>query len=299
LGYLQRIEDGWNLWWPCPLLIDLSQGETGSVINQPAIAAMTLLLAAVLHDFWTLEERTLEQVFANQNPKRVPGGLRAHRTANGAPRIVYLPQVVYADRPNVDACEQALELTKRARHPVRQHLRLSPICSEKARLLALQFGLPVPAGYTFVQPHWRGEGTPRPTLYRSRSALACLHALRPQSSPKAGLRGLGFLEQVRNGLERHGHQVLSVTNHFGPDDCGVDVRTLRQGIEWTVRIKEKPPDAKVQEPEVKAFADALPSDRARTGGMLVTNTGYTKAAEDLARKLGIHSLRGEHPAFPP
>ena len=40
LGYLQRKEDGWNLWWPCPLLMDLSQGETGSVINQPAIAAM-------------------------------------------------------------------------------------------------------------------------------------------------------------------------------------------------------------------------------------------------------------------
>ena len=67
----------------------------------------------------------------------------------------------------------------------------------------------------------------------------------------------------------------------------------------TVRVKEKPPDAKVQELEVKAFADALPSDRARTGGTLVTNTGYMKAAEDLARKLGIHVLRGERPAFPP
>ena len=221
----------------------------------------------------------------------------------------------------MDACEQALELTKRARHPVRQHLRLSPTCSEKARLLALQFGLPVPGGYTFVQPHWRGEGTPCPTLYRSRSALAYLHTLRPQSAPKAGLRGLEFLEQIRNGLERHGHQVLSVTNHFGPDDSGIDVRTLRQGIQWTVRIKEKPPDAKVQELEVKAFADALPSDQAtrsggssgivtgsralgtkthqRTGAILVTNTGYTKAAENLARKLGIHALQGERPAFPP
>ena len=37
----------------------------------------------------------------------------------------------------------------------------------------------------------------------------------------------------------------------------------------------------MQEQEVKAFADALPSDRVKTGGMLVTNTGYTKAAEDL------------------
>jgi hypothetical protein len=162
----------------------------------------------------------------------------------------------------------------------------------------VQFGLPVPTGYTFVQPHWRGEGAARPTVYRSRSALACLHALQPQSAPKAGLRGLGFLEQVRDDLERHGHQVLSVTNYFGPNDCGVDVRTLRRGIEWTIRVKEKPPDAKVQELEVKAFADALPSDRVRVDGMLVTNTGYTKAAEDLARKLGIHALRGERPAFP-
>ena len=110
---------------------------------------------------------------------------------------------------------------------------------------------------------------------------------------------MGFLEQVRNDLERHGHQVLSVTNYLGPNGCGVDVRTLRQGIEWTVRVKEKPFDAKVQELEVKAFANALPSDRARTGGMLVTNTGYTKAAENLARKLGIHALRSERPAFPP
>src|SRR5215472_8802608 len=63
------------------------------------VTAMTLLLAAVLHDFWTLEERTLEQVFADQNPKRVPGSLRAHRTADGARRIVYLPQIVYAAQP--------------------------------------------------------------------------------------------------------------------------------------------------------------------------------------------------------
>ena len=178
-------------------------------------------------------------------------------------------------------------------------MRLSPTCSEKARLLAVQFGLVVPTGYTFVQAHWRGDGTPRPTLYRSRSALACLHALRPLSARKGRLRGLGFLEQVRNGLEHHGHQVLSVTNHFGPDDCGVDIRTLREGIQWTIRVKEKPPDAKVQEPEVKAFADSLPSDRARTGGMQVTNTGYTKAAEDLASKLGIHTLLGDRSAFPP
>jgi hypothetical protein len=166
-------------------------------------------------------------------------------------------------------------------------------------MLALKFGLPVPAGYTFVQPHWRGEGTPRPTLYRSRSALAYLHALRPQSAQKPGLRGLEFLEQIRNGLEHHGHQVLSIINHFGPDGCSIDIRTLRQGVEWTVRVKEKPHDAKVQELEVKAFADALPSDRARTGAILVTNMGYTKAAENLARKLGIHALQGERPAFPP
>ena len=71
-----------------PVADDLSKREAGSVINQPAIAAMTLLLAAGLHDFWTLEERTIEKVFADQNPKRVSGGLRAHRTAYGAPRIV-------------------------------------------------------------------------------------------------------------------------------------------------------------------------------------------------------------------
>jgi HJR/Mrr/RecB family endonuclease len=159
--------------------------------------------------------------------------------------------------------------------------------------------LPVPAGYTFVQPHWRGEGAARPTQYRRRSALACLHALQPQSVAKAGLRGLEFLEQVRDDLERHGHQVLSVTNYFEPNDCGVDIRTLRQGIQWTVRVKEKTPNAKMQEQEVKAFADALPSDRVWAGGMLVTNTGYTKAAEDLARKLGIHTLLGARSAFPP
>jgi Restriction endonuclease len=102
-----------------------------------------------------------------------------------------------------------------------------------------------------------------------------------------------------NELERRGHQVLSVTNSFGPNDCGIDIGTLRQGIQWTVRIKEKPPDAKVQEPEVEAFADSLPSDRLSTGAIMVTNTGYTKAAEALAKKLGIHALRGERPAFPP
>jgi hypothetical protein len=37
----------------------------------------------------------------------------------------------------------------------------------------------------------------------------------------------------------------------------------------------------------------------KRGGIPVTNTGYRKAAENIARKLGIHALRGERPAFPP
>ena len=46
---------------------------------------------------------------------------------------------------------------------------------------------------------------------------------------------MGFLEQVPDDLERHGHQVLSVTNYFGPNDC--DLTMMFAGEELRIAVR--------------------------------------------------------------
>ena len=69
-------------------------------------AALKLLLAAVVRDFWVVEEREL--VFAAKSSKRL-AGVREQKTEDGSPRIVYLPRIHYKEKPTPDNCAESLD----------------------------------------------------------------------------------------------------------------------------------------------------------------------------------------------
>ena len=293
LLYFQHEEGKWKFWWPSGFAFDGKATQS----NSPVVAALKHVLAAAVHDFWTLDERTFAEIFVPQNPKKVPG-LRNRKTPEGAPRIVYLPQIVYTGKPNLKHCEESLELTARTRHRVTQHLRQSSSCSEKALLLASQYGMAIPQGYTFVQPHWRGHETDRPTIYRSRSALKCLYTLQGTTIAHPSFGGQLFLNIVRDALERQGHTILSISNQFGLHYRAVDIRSFHDDVSWIIQVKEKGPGSRVGRDEVKEFVDLLPPGQNNTRGVIVTNTGYTNHARECAEDRGIHLLTGPPLVFP-
>lgn len=304
LAYLVRQDDGaWRFICDSPLFfpspprsaivgscqqITSSRDESDIKGRRSEAVALRYVLSLIVRDFWVLEERELRQVFTDGNPKRVPG-IRISQMADGSPRVVYLPRIVYLGgipREAVKRVEESLKLGGRTFHLVREHLRQSPRCTERATLLAQSYGLTVLTGYTFVRPHTRGD-TGLETVYRSRSALACVYKIQPETRTAVGLRGLEFQSRVANGLEARGYHLLSISNSLGGPDGGVDIHAVLDRTRFAFQVKEKGPGKRVDVDEIRIFADSvrdLPED---TVAIFVTNEGYTKPATSRAQARGI------------
>jgi hypothetical protein len=144
-------------------------------------AALRLLMAALIRDFWVVEER--HRIFDVQIEKvpRTPRGAKTGR------RVVYLPRIKYiSSGMHLGRLSKELEHVARARHYVRPFFRTverpSPLQLEIARRHAIS----VPAGHTYVRGHYRGGGK-RQTVYRSRSALNLLYEIVSPSTLSSSL----------------------------------------------------------------------------------------------------------------
>ena len=150
----------------------LSEGEHFSgEFRERFELGLKVLLASIIRDFWVVEER--ERVFGASLEIKKSARLRGDR---GKPRIVYLPRIRY-----VGDCHDRLDdlnLKARAPHFVVGHLRRAVQAAERQIILAQEYGIVVPEGFTFVRPHQRGD-VAHERIYRSRSALQCLRALTP------------------------------------------------------------------------------------------------------------------------
>ncbi|MDD1652861.1 MAG: restriction endonuclease [Methanomicrobiales archaeon] len=135
------------------------------------IAGVSLLLAAIIRDFWVVEER--ESAFLGRQVHKPRTG---SKPADADIRTVYLPRVRYINRPDIERCATELAHHERRAHWVSAHLRLAEHASEQQYLLAEHYGFHIPSGYTFVRQHERG-GKKREVIYRSRSALNLLYTL--------------------------------------------------------------------------------------------------------------------------
>ena len=211
----------------------ISEAENEST-GQQIIAGLKLLIAAVIRDFWVVEER--ETVFSER--------LRLPRTglpsAGVGPRVVYLPRVRYTAEAHLTRCQSALGHETRGAHFVAPHIRKVGHASPHQLVIASRYGFNVPTGFTFVRPHERGTGE-RETIYRSRSALSCLFDdLDPEASGPIADGWFEFERRVERWLASQGFTI----HHRRPTsrgDGGVDVfATKGQGLEevsWIVQCK--------------------------------------------------------------
>ena len=135
-------------------------------------------LPSIVRDFWVLEERTRAQVYQKHTKKN-----RKREGKGKARKLVITKDYVFIPRAAYDL--SAYQTTKTVQHQTRvtlsphlvsghfRKLRDGHKASDQAISNAVEFGLKVGDGQTFVRPHERGEIEQLRT-YRSRSALDML-----------------------------------------------------------------------------------------------------------------------------
>lgn len=126
------------------------------------------LVGAIARDMFVLEERTEIYDISRARQRRITSG-----KAKKGGRYVWLPKVRinYIGKPDTSIEDKVFEVSPAH---VTGHIRKVEKPSEKQLELAGQYGVFVPAGYTFVKPHDRGKYTKTSGKYKSRSALKTL-----------------------------------------------------------------------------------------------------------------------------
>ena len=251
-------------------------------------AGAKLLLSAVIRDFWVLEQR--ESVFAH---RRSPSGQDTKKKPEEETVVVYLPRIQYTARPKLDQCAAQLDHQERRAHHVRPHLRRADRASDYQMILARKYSFDIPAGYTFVRPHERGQAH-REVIYRSRSALQSLYDTTAQAqgdtSPTAWF---SFERKMRMLLESMGFVVQHVS---APDrmDSGADFYATKgdeMDLEnWIIQCKSY--SNKVSPRVVRDLIGSLANYPNGTRGMIITTGGFSSGAIALAHGGKVHLIDG-------
>jgi hypothetical protein len=235
-----------------------------------------LLLAAIIRDFWVVEER--ERVFGTGI--RTKNGPRIHAD-QGKPVVVYLPRVRYVG--DVQNKGDALNLVARRAHFVIGHLRKAVHASEPQIQLARRFGIMLPEGFTFVKPHQRGQKA-QEVIYRSRSALQCIQALGPISTPGTSDHWFQYELNVKNWLASNGFEVEHLAaSRIG--DGGVDIQAYRDEEHLLVQCKHWQKE-KIGPRIIREMLGTLKTFPEGAQGVIITSTQLNrrrKASSDSER----------------
>ena len=254
-------------------------------------AALKLLLAAIVRDFWVVEER--ESVFAATSLKRL-AGVRMRATEDGSPRVVYLPRIRYKEKPTPQKCAEALDHKARAAHYVNQHIRKVDRPSDAQIILAKSYGCHVPEGYTFVRPHERGMRSARAIIYRSRSALQSLYQL-DQTLPVGIVEWFRFEKDVEQFLKKAGFHVQHRAAARNGDQ-GVDLYATKgvdlEAVNWIIQCKCYHLGHLIGPDKLRELHGVVVTYPAGTRGMMITTSAFTSGARALAAELNIRLMDG-------
>lgn len=255
-------------------------------------ASLKMLFAAVIRDFWVVEER--DAVFSPKNVKRL-GGVRIRKAEDGSPRIVYLPRINYREKPSPKKCRESLDHTTRSAHFVQKHLRKVGQPSDLQILLAKQYGVSVPEGYTFVRPHERGVNSARLVIYRSRSALQSLYSADGTTSSGVA-EWFKFEKDVAKVFSSLGFDVQHKSASRNGDQ-GVDLVATKgedfDAINWVIQCKCYRVDFSIGPDKVRELHGVVATYPSGTRGMLVATCSFSSGAKQLANELNIRLIDGE------
>jgi hypothetical protein len=251
---------------------------------------LVLIAAAIIRDFLVVEER--DGVFASR-------AFRQRRHGRNSTSVIYLPRVRY-NRPVAEHLPVDEQTLARVRHSVHYHLRKARGSSEQQRALAMQYGVRLPLGYTFVRPHERG-GLPhveRTRIYRSRSAsLMLFEAVDPGPNTRAP-EWFKFERDCAEVLRQRGMTVVHHAANAKDGDGGMDLYCVDENGDKLVVQCKCWAFARTIGPEVvRELAGTMRLVDANSGstsrGMIITTTRFSQGAQLAARELGIELVDGE------
>jgi len=260
--------------------------EKGTRIN----AGVKLLQAAIIRDFWVVEER--EGVFAAREISTRKSG---QSRSGSEPLIVYIPRIKYLKRPDLQRCESELAHHERRAHFVSAHKRRAYNPSEYQLILAEHYGFELPTGYTFVKPHERGKQK-REVIYRSRSALKSLYTVvSDDTHNKARPLWFQFERDVYDLMSSLGFRVEHISASRSGDK-GVDVFAVKgedlDQVHWVVQCKCYAPKHKIDPSKIREMKGVLTDYPRGTRGMIVTTSSFTSGAEEEAKRADIRLING-------
>lgn len=257
-------------------------------LKEKVEAGVKLLLAAIVRDFWVVENR--ETVFASH-----PGeGGRAKNSPPDTPRVVYIPRIKYSPRADVEKCGKELSHPERRSHFVRAHVRKAAFASDYQLVLAQRYGIDVPTGYTFVRPHERGKDN-RDIVYRSRSALQCLYSVATESVRAAPSQWFQFERDVYKLMHALGFAVehIAASRH---GDGGIDVYATRgrdlDEMNWVIQCKCWHPKRKIPPSVIRELVGVLAGYPHGTRGMVITTSTFSSRAIEAANEANIRLIDG-------
>ena len=175
-------------------IVTVWKTEIGSMVNSQILDArfsfspyniaegiqafLILLVASIVRDFWVLEERARQKVYARRTEKR-----RERQGKGKGRKLTVIKDYTFIPRFQYDLSQY--QTTKQVQHQARVtlsphlvsgHIRRLPEghqASDQAHDHANEFGIRFGDGETFVRPHERGE-IEQLRNYRSRSAMLLL-----------------------------------------------------------------------------------------------------------------------------
>jgi hypothetical protein len=243
---------------------------------------MSILLAAIIRDFWVVEER--ETTFGvSRVPKKGTPILGADK---GKPVIVYLPRIRYV--PDIKHAGDQLDLVKRRPHFVVGHLRRALNASEEQIQLARRYGITVPEGFTFVRPHNRGDKAAE-RIYRSRSALNCIRALDlPGIINKQRDAWFTYELNVKKWLTANGYEVEHLAASKNGDG-GVDIQAFKGDEHLLVQCKYRQ-KTRIGPGIIREMMGVLQTFPKGAKAVIVTSSELTPGSRNLALENGIQFI---------
>ena len=253
--------------------------------NDESITALEFLSAAIVRDFWVVEDR------GDALRLGAPRFRQALGAADTRKRVIYLPRCRY-DRRHVERAVAGEAATWRVSpHFVGPHFRTLPdghTATRKQRAVAALHGVAIPTGKTWVRGHVAAGGEEEAKVFRSRTACRTLLEVLDLTRPSNALRGLSWYQFERlceRLIEERGYAVVDKVGDNGIDILAADVAghtLLGQAKHWT-----KPVGPGVVRDMVGARAAFVRDQGGDAAAMILSSSGFTASARADAAAAGI------------
>jgi hypothetical protein len=252
---------------------------------------LRILMLSIIRDFWVPDKR--EQIFYTVKRKN----LIKNKESSNKFTIVYLPRRIYTRKINLNNAIKNLDISKRAKHHVRSHIRkVNPSSAQKQ--LAEYDGVNLPEGYTYVRGHYKGDIN-KHKIYRSRSAIDYVNEHSPKNDALSPDMPEWFIfeEEVKTLYESFGYKIIFKAA-IGVGEGGVDIKARKKVNNKYEDIiiqckKSKNPIGGNIVRELMGTLEDFKDDVVPLKGAVYTTSYFEPEAKRLAAKHGIQLVDGD------